>query len=342
MTVFPSGNPGIGILGTGSYLPERVVLNREVATRAGVTDEWITRKTAIRERRYAASCEATSDLAAKAAQAALADAGIPADDLAWIILATSTPDQPQPATACLVQRQLGAHHAAAFDINSVCSGFVFALLTGIQLLSGSADSTNGRHGLVIGADVYSRIIDPTDRKTAILFGDGAGAVVIGPVCFDRGLLGGSMASDGKLADIIRVEAGGSRIPATAESLAAGSHYFKMDGRSVRDFVISELPKAIDDVLRTHSIQRDEVNYFIPHQANGAMLEDVLPKLGLDQARPILTVANHGNTGAASIPLAIDHAHTSAVFSDGSLLLLAGFGGGMSVGTALLRWDGQTG
>lgn len=344
MTVFPSGNPGTGILGTGSYLPKRVVANQEVGARAGTTEEWIARKTAIRERRYAAPCEATSDLAANAARAALADAQIAVEDLAWIIVATSTPDQPQPATACLVQRQLGAHRAAAFDINSVCSGFVFALVTGVRLLSGSINGAQGCHGygLVIGADVYSRIIDPTDRRTAILFGDGAGAVIIGPVRADRGFLGGSMASDGKLADIIRVEAGGSRTPVTAESLAAGSHYFKMDGRSVRDFVTRELPKAVNDMLRMHGIQGDEVDYFIPHQANGAMLEDVLPKLALDRARPIVTVAEHGNTSAASIPLAIDYARGSGMFADGDLLLLAGFGGGMSVGTALVRWDGQTG
>jgi 3-oxoacyl-[acyl-carrier-protein] synthase-3 len=308
------------------------VSNRAVGDLAGVTPEWIARKTAIRERRYAAAYEATSDLAAKAARAALADAGLGPGDVDWVLVATSTPDQPQPATACLVQHQIGAARAAAFDINAVCAGFVCALAVGARLLAGT-----GGHGLVIGADVYSRIIDPSDRKTAILFGDGAGAVVLGPVAEGRGFLGGGVASHGDLADLIRVEAGGSRVPPSKESVIAGSHYFRMDGRGVREFVGRHLPGAVREVLDANGLTGADVDHFVPHQANGAMLADVLPQLGLTRARPVLTVERHGNTSAASIPLALDHARRAGAFADDDLLLLAGFGGGMTVATALLRW-----
>ncbi|MFD0742309.1 3-oxoacyl-ACP synthase III family protein [Phytohabitans flavus] len=195
---------GFGIVGTGSFLPDDVVPNGTVAERAGVTDEWIVRKTGIRSRRYAADYEATSDLAVKAAEAALADAGVPARRLRWIVVATSTPDHPQPATACLVQHRIGAERAAAFDLNAVCTGFVFALETATRLLS--AGSGAG-YALVIGADVYSRLIDPTDRRTAVLFGDGAGAVVLGPVRPGRGVVGSHLATQGAHHRMIRVEAG---------------------------------------------------------------------------------------------------------------------------------------
>ncbi|TDC26043.1 beta-ketoacyl-ACP synthase III [Streptomyces sp. 8K308] len=334
MTAFPEGTPGTGIVGVGSHLPSQVVSNSVVAARAGVTPEWIVRKTTIRERRYAGQYEATSDLAVKAAEAALADAGITADQLGWVLVATSTPDQPQPATACLVQHQIGAHRAAAFDINAVCAGFVFALAAGARLMSGT-----GGYGLVIGADVYSRIIDPSDRKTAILFGDGAGAVVLGPVPRDRGFVGGGMSSRGDLSGLIRVEAGGSRVPASKESVIDGSHHFRMDGRGVREFVTDQLPVAVANVLDANGLIGDDVDHFVPHQANGALLADVWPLLGLGRARQVLTVERHGNTSAASIPIALDHARRDGTFADGDLLLLAGFGGGMSVATALIRWHG---
>ncbi|GAB2871354.1 3-oxoacyl-ACP synthase III family protein [Streptomyces mayteni] len=335
MTAFPEGTPGTGIVGVGSHLPSQVVSNGYIAARAGVTPEWIVRKTAIRERRYAGHYEATSDLAARAAEAALADAGITADQLGWVVVATSTPDQPQPATACLVQHQIGADRAAAFDVNAVCSGFVFALAAAARLMSGS-----GGHGLVIGADVYSRIIDPSDRKTAILFGDGAGAVVLGPVPENRGFVGGGMASRGDLSGLIRVEAGGSRVPASKESVVDGSHYFRMDGRGVREFVTGQLPAAVADVLDANGLTGDDVDHFIPHQANGALLADVWPLLGLGRASQVMTVERHGNTSAASIPIALDHARREGRFTDGDLLLMAGFGGGMSMATALIRWHGR--
>ncbi|MCX4750281.1 beta-ketoacyl-ACP synthase 3 [Kitasatospora sp. NBC_01287] len=329
----------VGILGTGSYLPADAVSNRVVAERAGVTEEWILRKTGIRERRYAAESEATSDLALEAARAALAHAGISAEQLSLIVVATSTPDHPQPATACLVQHRLGATGAAAFDLNAVCSGFVFALATAARLLP-EPDGTVRGHALVIGADTYSRIIDRTDRRTAVLFGDGAGAVVLGPVRAGLGLIGTDLRSHGDQHELIRVEAGGSRLPASEKTLAEGQHWFSMSGRAVRDFVAAELPRAVDRILDRHGLHPSAVDHFVPHQANGVLLGEILPDLGLSLAHIHLNVAEHGNTSAASIPLALDTAHRAGALRDRDLLLLAGFGGGMTVGTALLRWDAQ--
>jgi len=316
------------------------VSNRVVAERAGVTEEWILRKTGIRERRYAAESEATSDLAVEAARAALDAAGITADELAWVVVATSTPDHPQPATACLVQDRIGAGRAAAFDINSVCSGFVFALVTAARLLADPDGAVRG-YGLVIGADVYSRIVDRADRRTAVLFGDGAGAVVLGPVPEGAGLLGSHLASHGDRRELIHVEAGGSRLPASEKTVALGQHHFRMDGRAVRDFVAAELPSSVGALLASSGLRPEQVDHFVPHQANGVLLADILPTVGLTRARTHLYVAEHGNTSAGSIPLALDTACRSGAFADGDLLVLSGFGGGMSIGSVALRWGSGT-
>ncbi|MFJ1930966.1 MULTISPECIES: 3-oxoacyl-ACP synthase III family protein [unclassified Streptomyces] len=337
MTVYSPAPSGIGIIGTGSYLPERVVTNETVAARAGVTAEWVERKTGIRERRYAADHEAASDLATEAAVRALADAGARPEDLAWIVVATSTPDHPQPATAAFVQHRIGAPQAAAFDLNAVCAGFVAALHTGSRLLAGPETDGRRRLALVIGSEVYSRIIDPGDRRTAPLFGDGAGAVVLGPVTGGRGLLGTGMRTDGHLHGLIGVAAGGSREPASEKTVARGDHFFRMRGRDVREFVERELPGAVAGTLGAFGVTADEVDHFVPHQANGEMLRSVAAGLGLASARVHLPVERHGNTGAASIPLALDEARRAGEPSDGELVLLAGFGGGMTLGTALLRW-----
>ncbi|MGV9315423.1 3-oxoacyl-ACP synthase III family protein [Streptomyces sp. NPDC003691] len=334
---------GLGILGTGSFLPAERVSNRVVAARAGVPEEWIARKTGILNRHYAAPSEAASDLAVEAAREALAAAGLGPEDLSWILVATSTPDHPQPPTACLVQDRLGAVNAVGFDLNAVCSGFVFALVTAAGLLAAPGGGAAGPgYALVIGADVYSRIIDQADRRTAVLFGDGAGAAVLGPVGPGRGLIGSRLASRGDRHDLIGVPAGGSRFPASEKTVAEGLHHFRMKGRDVRDFVTEEVPRAVRRTLEEHGLRTEDVDHFVPHQANGVMLAEVLPALGLDRARTHLTCAEHGNTGAASIPVTLDTAVRAGAVRDGELLLLAGFGGGMTVGTALLRWAGNPG
>ncbi|MHC8419326.1 3-oxoacyl-ACP synthase III family protein [Streptomyces sp. NB004] len=337
MTVYAPALGALGILGTGSHLPERVVDNETVGAAASVSAEWIERRTGIVERRYAADDEAASDLAAEAAVRALADAGARPEDLAWIIVATSTPDHPQPATAALLQHRLGAHRAAAFDVNAVCAGFVAALHTGARLLAAEGDGGGRRLALVVGTEVYSRIIDRTDRRTAPLFGDGAGAVVIGPVREGRGFLGTGMRTDGALHGLIGVHAGGSRQPASEKTVAGGDHHFRMRGREVREFVERELPGAVAGTLAEFGVTAADVDHFVPHQANGEMLRAIVGCLGLTAARVHLPVDRHGNTGAASIPLALDHARRQGVPRDGELVLLAGFGGGMTLGTVLLRW-----
>ncbi|MEV6006032.1 ketoacyl-ACP synthase III [Streptomyces sp. NPDC051976] len=328
--------PSIGIVGTGAYLPENVVSNEEIAAGAGVTAGWILEKTGIARRHRAAPHQATSDLAAHAARRALAQAGLSADQLAFVVVATSTPDQPQPATASIVQHLIGATRAAAFDVNAVCSGFLYGLTIGTRLLSGDADPA-APYGLVIGADIYSRILDYSDRRTAVLFGDGAGAVLLGPVPAGLGIVETALTGHGDQHHLIGVPAGGSRAPASPQTLAAGEHFFRMDGRAVRAFVHDELPAAVGGLLHRAGVAPAQVKHFVPHQANGVMLADVWPDLGLVGSALHLTVDRHANTGAASVAITLDEVHRRGVVDRGDLVLLAGFGGGMNIGAALLRW-----
>ncbi|RKT55516.1 3-oxoacyl-ACP synthase III family protein [Saccharothrix australiensis] len=321
--------PGVGVLGCGSHLPEWEVGNDVVATEVGVEESWIERKTGIRTRRRAAPWQAASDLAAPAAEEALRRAGLTAADLSVVVVATSTPDSPQPATACVLQDRIGAVGAAAFDVNAVCSGFVFALETARRLIA------DGGHALVVGVDVYSRILDPTDRRTAVLFGDGAGAVVLGPTPPGRGIVASALTSYGQHADLIKVAAGGSRIPASKESLAAGEHYFSMDGRGVRDFVAREVPTAVRCFLADLGYPADTVRHFVPHQANGRMLAELEAELAFPAARAHYTVERYGNTGAASVPITLAAAQHE--FAEGDVVVLAAFGGGMAMGLSLLHW-----
>lgn len=325
-------NQSVRILGTGSYAPKEEVLNAEVGRHCGVDADWIERKTNIVSRRYAAPDEATSDLAARAAQEALNDAGLTADQVDYLIVATSTPDSPQPPTSYLVQNQLDAWNAACLDINVVCSGFVYGLVLARSLIA----THPGANALVVAADVYSRILDRTDRKTAILFGDGAGAVVIAG-SEEPGLFAFHLASRGDARGLIRVEAGGSRLPASHETVDDGAHFFKMDGRAVRDFVMDEVPPLLSGLCAKAGVYPTEVDHFVPHQANGVMLTGVVELAGLTHATTHRTVEEYGNMGAASVAFALDQANRTNAIADGDLVLLAGFGGGMAVGACLLRW-----
>lgn len=327
-----NGHPA-GILGTGSYLPERIVTNAEVAEKVGVTPEWIERKTQIRTRRYAAPEEATSDLAVQAAKRALEQADLSADGVDYIIVSTSTPDSPQPPTAALVQNALGAFGAGCFDINVVCSGFPFglALATSLQALK------PGTHALVIGADVYSRILNFDDRATAVLLGDGAGAAVVGPVPAGYGVVTCGLHTRGDAHEMISVQAGGSRVPTSHETVDSGGHYFTMQGRNVSSFVLDEVPPVLADLLHDADVQSDQIDHFVPHQPNGNLLENLVTKAGLDAVTTHRTLEQYGNVGSASVPVTLDAANRSGAFGDGDLLLVAAFGGGMAIGTNLLRW-----
>lgn len=322
----------VRILGTGAYVPDRIVLNDEVGAAAGVDDAWITRKTGIRQRRYAAPGQATSDLAAEAARAALEAAGITADQLSVIVVATSTPDRPQPPTAAYVQQHLGAAAAAAFDVNAVCSGSVFALSAAEGVLA-----RRGGHALVIGADIYSRILDPTDRKTVILFGDGAGALVLGPAQSGPRIRHSTLHTFGEMSHLIEVPAGGSRRPLDPAGLDEGQQYFAMIGREVRRFVNDHLPQLAKQFLHEAGVIPDDIRHFVPHQANGILLQEVFDKMALPHATMHQTLADHANTGAASIPLTLDAAARQGAFNPGELILIAGFGGGMAAGLALVEW-----
>ncbi|WP_341720652.1 ketoacyl-ACP synthase III [Micromonospora sp. FIMYZ51] len=334
-----TGQAAIGILGTGSYLPKAEITNDEIAERvANATVEWIERKTLIRGRRYAAPEEATSDLACHAAVQALAAADLQPGEIDYIIVSTSTGDSPQPPTACLVQAKLGAFRAACFDVNVVCAGFVYAM----ALAQGLMALRPGTRALVIGADVYSRILDFDDRTTAVLLGDGAGAAVLGAVPTGRGIIDIDLASRGDAAGLIRVEAGGSRQPTSYDTVANGGHFFKMNGRDVRDFVMEHVPPMLAALLARNGTELSEVGHFVPHQANGVLLQELVERCRLAGAQTHRTLEWYGNIGSASVPVALDSANRSGAIRDGDLVLLAGFGGGMSVGTCLLRWAGTVG
>ncbi|KUL39326.1 3-oxoacyl-ACP synthase III family protein [Actinoplanes awajinensis] len=323
-----------GILATGAYVPKQIVTGADVAGPAGVTPEWIERKTQIVTRRYAAPDEATSDLAAHAAEQALDRAGLPATALRYLIVSTSTPDSPQPPTSYLVQDLIGATGAACFDINVVCSGFVYGLALARALVA----QEPGAHALVVAADVYSRILDVTDRKTVVLLGDGAGAALVGPVT-TGGFLDFELTSHGSARGLIRVDAGGSRMPATHDTVDNGDHLFRMNGRGVRDFVMDHVPGAVRTLVERTGHRLADVGHFVPHQANGVLLSELVTRSGLDHAQTHRTLEAYGNTGSASTALALEAADSGGHLTDGDLVLLAGFGGGMSLGAALLRWTG---
>ncbi|MEU7750182.1 ketoacyl-ACP synthase III [Micromonospora sp. NPDC049101] len=325
---------GTGILGTGSYLPKQEVTSVELAERMGLDPSWIERKTQIASRRYAAPDEATSDLAVKAAERALAQSGLSADQLAYVIVSTSTGDSPQPPTSYLVQDALGATRAACFDVNVVCSGFVYALALAHSLLAVGEDD---RYALVIGADVYSRSLDFDDRRTAVLLGDGAGAAVVGPAPEGSGFLAFDLSSFGSAHGLIHVAAGGSRLPASAETVAAGGHFFRMDGRGVRDFVFEHVPPAMRGLAERAGVGLDDIDHFVPHQPNGVLLSELVQRCGLAGAHTCRTLERYGNVGSASVPVTLDDANREGRLRPGDLVLLAGFGGGMSLGASLLRW-----
>lgn len=327
---------GIGILGTGSYLPVEVVTNHDLVRLVPDADpEWVARKTLIEARRFAAPDEAASDLAAQAAREALQSAGLEAVDIDYLIVSTSTGDSPQPPTSVLVQDLIGANRAACFDINVVCAGFVF----GVALANSLVAMNPSAKVLVIASDVYSRILDFGDRRTAVLFGDGAGAAVVGTVADGYGFLDLELVSRGEASELIHVPAGGSRLPASADTVANGDHYFKMNGRGVREFVNSGVPPAFETLLKRAGVAVEDVDHFVPHQANGVMLAELVEAAGLTTAKTHLTLDRYGNVGSASVPVTLDEAARTGALKDGDIVLMAGFGGGMSVGAALMRWGG---
>lgn len=318
------------VLGCGSYLPQRVLTNAELASKVDTSDEWIVQRTGIRERHIAAEREFTSHLAIHAANAALAHAGIDAQSIDLIVLATSTPDHTFPATAVAVQNGLGITHGAAFDLQAVCSGFVFALATADNFLRSGAF----KRALVIGAETFSRILDWTDRGTCVLFGDGAGAVVLEAQeqpgkPSDRGILTTHLRSDGRHQSKLYVDGG----PSSTRTVG----YLRMEGREVFKHAVGMITDVIVDAFNASGTSADDINWFVPHQANKRIIDASAHKLHIAPEKVVLTVDRHGNTSAASIPLALSVAVADGRIKSGDLVLLEAMGGGFTWGSALVRW-----
>ena len=318
------------IKGVGGYLPERVLTNDDLARVVDTSDHWITERTGIKERRIAAEGELTSSMGAAAARAALDTAGLAPEDIDLIVLATSTPDQTFPATAVTIQAELGMTHGAAFDVQAVCSGFVFALATADSYLK----SGQFKRALVIGAEAFSRILDWQDRTTCVLFGDGAGAVVVeaqklNGALTDRGILATCLRSDGRYRDKLYVDGG----PSSTGTVG----YLRMDGPEVFRHAVTKIAEVIDATLRQAGYKASDIDWFVPHQANRRILDGAARKLGLNKDRIIITVDKHANTSAASIPLALAAASADGRIKQGNLVLMEAMGGGFTWGAVLIRW-----
>lgn len=320
------------ITGTGSYTPAKILTNTDLETMVATSDEWITERTGIRERRIAATGEACSDLAVKAGERALAAAGVCPDDLDLILLATCTGDYPLPATACLIQHQLGATRAAACDLSAACCGFVYALSVADAYVR-----TGMRHVLVIGAEVMSAITDWTDRNTCILFGDGAGAAVVSASEGDRGILSTHLRSDGGLWELIAVPGGGSRMPPSEKVVAERLNCIKMKGNETFKVAVRMLEEIARETLAANRVSVDELDLYVPHQANVRILNAVADRLGLPSGKVMLNLDRYGNTSAASIPIALDEAVQQKRIAEGSLVMLGAFGAGLTWASALIRW-----
>ena len=318
------------VRGCGSYLPERILSNKDLERMFETSDEWIVQRTGIKERHIAADDETTSMLAIKACQAALADAGMQASEIDLIVCGTSTPDYTFPSTASLVQHGLGITEGAAFDIQAVCTGFVYAVSTADKfLLSGSH-----KRALVIGAETFSRIIDWEDRTTAVLFGDGAGAIVLEAqesegTGDDRGVLTTHLRSDGRYREKLYVDGGPGSTKTTG--------YLRMEGREVFRFAVGQVVDVIRDAFKATGTTPEDLDWFVPHQANRRIIEASADKLGIAREKVVITVDRHGNTSAASIPLALDAARKDGRIKQGDLVMLEAIGGGFTWGSALVRW-----
>jgi 3-oxoacyl-[acyl-carrier-protein] synthase-3 len=318
------------VLGCGSYLPERVVTNAELAQRLDTTDEWIVQRTGIRQRHIAAPGEATSDLATRAAERALGNAGVKPEEVDLIVLATATPDHTFPATAAKVQARLGMKAGAAFDVQAVCSGFVYALATADNFIR----CAQARTALVIGAETFSRILDWEDRGTCVLFGDGAGALVLRGVPsngspHERGVLSTHLHSDGGNYDLLYVDGG----PSTTGRCG----FLRMEGKEVFRHAVQRLAEVVDEALAANGLTAADVDWLVPHQANRRIIDSMGRKLGLGADKVVVTIDRHANTSAASVPLALAEAAADGRVRPGQLVLLEAMGGGLTWGASLVRW-----
>lgn len=323
----------VGILGTGKYVPEKILTNSDLEKMVDTNDEWIVSRTGIKERHIAAPEQATSDLAYEAAIKALESAGMTADQLDLIIVATVTPDTFFPSTACILQEKLGAKKAAAFDLSAACSGFVYSLATATNFIKTGMYN----NALIIGADCLSRITDYTDRNTCVLFGDGAGAVVIGEVPEGRGFLSFDLGAEGSGGHLLNLAAGGSREPASSATIEDKKHYIYMNGREVFKFAVRVMGSATEAVMAKAGKTKEEIDLFVPHQANIRIIQSAMNRLDLPPEKCVINVDKYANTSAASIPLALVEAAEQGRMKEGDTVLMVGFGGGLTWGACVLVW-----
>ena len=323
----------VSVAGVGSYVPARVMTNQELEKMVDTTDEWITSRTGIKERRLAAPDEFTSDMAAHAAQRAMKNAGVTGEQIDLIIVATITPDMPFPSTACLVQQKIGAHRAAAFDMEAACSGFIYGLEIAQQFIMSRTYDTV----LVIGAEKLSSIVDWTDRNTCILFGDGAGAAILQNRASAHGLPTAVMGADGQKAKLLHMPGGGSRCPATAESVSARMHYLRMEGKEAFKHAVQAMLTAATEAMRRCEIDITKIKCVIPHQANRRIIDAVGERLGARPDQLFTNLDRYGNTSAASVAIALDEAVSSGKVQRGDLILLVVFGAGLTWGAAVIEW-----
>lgn len=323
------------IAGVGSYAPERILTNHELANMVNTSDEWIRTRSGIGERRIAAPNESCSDMAVKAATAALADAKMSASDIDLLIIATCTPDRPLPSTACIVQHKLGVPaHTTCFDISAACSGFLYAM----EIAYGQLLTNRYKRALIIGAEKLSSVVDWSDRATCVLFGDAAGAAVLTKV--DQpgvGIIGSDLGADGEFADKLMISAGGSSNPASAQTVEAREHFIRMNGREVFKSAVRVMETVCREMMEQHQITPDQLSLVIPHQANIRIIEALAGNLKLPMDKFYVNLDRYGNTSSATIPLALDEARRSGRVKAGDLTLLVAFGAGLTYGAALVRW-----
>ena len=322
-----------GIIGTGSCLPDKIVTNQDMEKTVDTTDEWIRTRTGISERRMTDENTATSDLATIAAMRALASANLSPEEIDLIIVSTVTPDMMFPSTACIVQKNIGAVNAAAFDLEAACAGFLY----GLSIADSFVRAGSFNKILVIGAETLTKILDFTDRNTCVIFGDGAGAAIISEVPEGYGIMSTYIGADGRGGDLLKVPAGGSRIPSSVESVQNRLHYVKMDGKEVFKFAVKIMGDAAEIALGKCGLTKEDVDFFIPHQANIRIIEASVKRLKIAHEKVYINLDKYGNMSSASVAIAIDEANRKGLLKDGDTIVLVGFGGGLTWGSAVLKW-----
>ncbi len=322
-----------GVLGTGSALPEKVISNSDLEKLVETSDQWITERTGIRERRQAAPDETTSTLSVQASRRALERAGIKATDLDLIICSTISPDMPLPSTASLIQRELGAHGCCAFDLAAACSGFLFGMTVAEQFIRNGAS----KYVLVIGAELLSRYLDYSDRATCVIFGDGVAAAVFGPVDPPSGILAHELHTEGQYAEHLFIPAGGTALPASCQTVQQGAHFIKMRGNELFKVAVRSLEDVSRQVMKKAAVTAEDIDLFIPHQANQRITEAIRERLGVCSEKVYSNICRIGNTSSASIPICLDECVQSGRLKRGNLVLMSAFGAGVTWGAVLMRW-----